>query len=158
MLRSAPGTIEGLVIAAVLVGLAIVFGIRQWREARGRDPDLAAEDTDYHRRQDRRRGLGSLVMVLLAVGMTVGMSINARADRASGRLFGWVWLGVATLVMVLLVLAFLDWRAIRGYARRHREALADERYAALEDERRRLAIPKNGRAGPHGPNLPDSGS
>jgi uncharacterized membrane protein len=148
---AASAAATSLVLSAALLVLAAYFAVRQWRDRRDRDPDLSDADADYFARQDARRWLGSVVMVLLAAGIAFGTRINPRANREAGRLFGWVWIGVIVLLFIWLTLALLDWRAIAAYARRHREALANERYAALEEERRKRAARGNGRGGPHGP-------
>jgi len=148
---AASATTASLVLTAVLLVLAAYFALRQWRDHRHRDPDLSEADADYFARQDVRRWLGSVVMVLLAAGIGFGTRINPRANPAARRLFGWVWMGVIVLLLIWLILALLDWRAITAYARRHRQALAHERFAAFEEERRKQAARGNGRGNPDGP-------
>ena len=151
MPRASSAAMTGLALAAALVVLAAYFAIRQWLDRRDRGPDLAAADADYLRRQDRRRWLGSAVMVLLAAGIAFGSWINPRASRAAGRLFGATWLGVITLLSAWLTLAILDWRATQVYARRRLKELIGQRGAALEDYRRRRAARDHDRLdGPNG--------
>jgi membrane protein implicated in regulation of membrane protease activity len=145
---AASGTRESLVLSAALVAIAAYFAVRQWRERRGRPTKLDAADARHFARQDWRRGLGSAVMTLIAIGLVVGTRLDPRAGRLERRLFLAVWLGVIALLSLLLVLAMLDWLAIRDYARRHRDALADERYAALVEERRKRLAAKDGRTKP----------
>src|SRR5690242_12702967 len=98
---AATGASEGLVLSVALVMIASAFAVGQWRDRRRRDPGLTEADADHFARQDVRRWLGSAVMVLIAVGIVAGTRIDA---RAAGRLFGWTWLGVSSLVVVLLAL------------------------------------------------------
>lgn len=133
-----PGLVPGLIIVGVLVVLAVVFGVRQWLDRRGRDSALSEADARYFARQDARRLAGSSLMLLIAAGMTAGLALNPRADRATGQLWGLIWLGVGVLVIVLLLIGMIDWLELRTYADRHRRALDAERRATIEAERRRL--------------------
>ena len=67
------------------------------------------------------------------------------------------WIGVFILVMVLLVLAMVDWLATRSYAARHRRAIVREGLEILREEMRLCALrPTNGQAveGSNGRDLP----
>ena len=122
---------------AISIGVAVVaavLAIRQWHERRNRDPDLSEADAVHFARQDRRRGLGVVVMMLLAIGLSVGSRIMPRVGVRANPLFMETWLGVFLLVLILLVLAMLDWLATRLYARRHRQAMIRERLEILRDE------------------------
>ena len=131
------GRNEGLALAVGVVAVAAYFAVRQWLDRRRRDPGLSPEDADHYARQDVRRWAGSVIMALLAVGLVVGTRIDIRAGRPQRQLFSAVWLAEVVLLLVLPALALADWLATRRYARRHREALADERARVLEDYRRR---------------------
>lgn len=141
----------GLPIAAGVLALAAVFAWRQWVERRTRQDDLSEEDRAYFARKDVRRLLGTTILVLIASGMFVGLSIDPGANRAAGQAFVWVWFGVAVLLCVSLVVALIDWTANLGYARRQRKGLIEARRAILEEEIRLRAAPRNGQAGPRGP-------
>jgi hypothetical protein len=66
--------------------------------------------------------------------------------------------GVFGLVVLLLVLAMVDWSATRRYETRHREAIAREGLEILRDEmRRRAALGAAGRRGEPRPEPPDGG-
>lgn len=124
----APGSsnLETLVLAGTLLGLAGFFGVRQWLEVRARPPDLDDADRTYHRGKDIRRFLGSALMTVMAALMIAATRINPRASLALGRLWGWLWIAILALVVVMLAIAFLDWRANTRYAVRHRRALLAE--------------------------------
>ncbi len=144
------GTTVGLAIAAAVLALACFFLYRQWVEIRKRETDLTEADRVYFTRKDSRRLLGSILMMLVSVGMTAGVIVNPYRNRASGRLFGYIWLGVASLVCMLMVLAMIDWLANRDYALRHRRELINERKAILEAELRHRALARERRNGTNG--------
>jgi sterol desaturase/sphingolipid hydroxylase (fatty acid hydroxylase superfamily) len=114
-------------MAMGIVAVAIFLGLWQWFDSRLREPDMTDEDRRFFRSQDLRRGLGIAVMLVLAV--TIGlMPLGNRWESRPARLY---WqLGVVgalvVLILVLLVLALIDWMATRQYARRHRRALHAE--------------------------------
>ncbi|HEV3163965.1 MAG TPA: hypothetical protein VGZ22_08020 [Isosphaeraceae bacterium] len=142
-----------LVIALFVIFAVAFLAWRQWRERQSRSPELSDADTDHFSRQDTRRLLGTIVLGLIAVGLVVGTRIplNPPPSRLIRRFFAGVWMAVILLLLVALVLAWLDIKATRLYARRHRHAIAEERRAFLEDAQRRRAYPGNGRSGPPGP-------
>lgn len=137
-------------LATAIVAAALILAVRQNLERQSRDDDLSEDDDRHYRRQDLRRFLGAGVMALVAVAIAVGSHINPFLSIFNRRMFGSVWVAVILLVFVLLALAWLDWLATLSYARRHRKAIADERKAIIDAERRRRAFPTNGRSGPPG--------
>lgn len=142
----------GFLLSATLVLLAIAFAYRQWLARRDRDMDLSAADHAYFSHQDVRRLVGSVTMLVMAVGMSLGLVIQPRASRADFRVWALLWIGVLVLACFLLILALVDWYAIRLYAGRHRRALVAERLEAIRAERQRLAQRPNGDASPeHAP-------
>ncbi len=154
MAGSRTGLTEGRVIASAVLLIAATFAYRQWAERARRSVELSEADRAHFARKDRRRLLGSFLMGLVSLGMFVGLSLmpTKPVDRASGKLFAWVWIGVIGLVFVLLTLALIDWLANRAYALRHRRALIEERRAVLEAEvRRRRAGSSNGQSAPGDP-------
>ncbi len=126
-----------LAISAAVLAIAGLLSFRQWHEWRRRSSDLSLDDSRYFRDQDRRRAIGALVMVLLAVGLSLGSRIPHLAARHANPWFIMVWLGVFGLIFVLLALAFSDLMATRLYARRHRGEIARERLDLLRDTARR---------------------
>jgi uncharacterized membrane protein len=133
----------GSVIAASLVVLALGFGYRIWVERSRRDPALPVQDRTFFERQDRRRLAGSVLMLAIASSMGLGLALSPPTTRAEARTWGIAWLAASLFVCVLLVLAMVDWLAIRVYANRHRRALFRERLDALHAESQRLGM-RNG--------------
>jgi hypothetical protein len=123
-----------LVISIGVAAAAILLGLRQWHERRLREPDLSAADASHFARQDLRRALGVVVMLLLAAGLSAGARVEWRLAGRANPLFIQLWLGVFLLILILLVLAVLDWLSTRLYARRHVRAMARERLEILRDE------------------------
>lgn len=136
---------EELTLAAGVLLVAFFFAARQWAERRSREEELSPEDELHFARKDARRLLGTAIMTVVAVAIFAGSLINPRANRAWGRTFGWIWVGILASVCFLLILAFRDWQANLAYARRHRQALNEERRQFLRAELRRLASTGNGR-------------
>jgi protein-S-isoprenylcysteine O-methyltransferase Ste14 len=113
--------------------VAFFLGLRQWYERQSRETDLSEFDRGYFARQDLRRAIGVVVMVLLAVGMWVGARLEPTTDRRANLGFVGVWLAVIGLIIVLLALALTDWWATRRYARRMRRSIARERVELLRE-------------------------
>jgi hypothetical protein len=159
MAAADPAATPGLVLSIVVIAIAVLLLVRQWMDWWNRSETLSEPDARYFAHQDVRRALGATAMILTALGLFVGTRINiVGASLETRRLFAGVWCAVILLVFVLLLLAWLDLRATRAYARRHQHVIADERRAFLDAERRRRAIPGNGRGGPSdlldGPPIP----
>lgn len=151
MLAATNGVNEGLAIASGVFILAIVLAWRQWVERRDRETDLSEADQTYFTRKDVRRFWGIGLLVLIALGMVRGLTINPKANLATGQQFVWIWTGVLLLILIVLVLALLDWQANLSYARRHRREILEARKALIEDEiRLRAAESRDGREGLNG--------
>ena len=150
-----------LVLSVGVGGIAVVLGLLQWSQWANRDTDLAEVDQVYFTRQDFRRALGVLLMLLLAVGIFVGsrvspvipilptdVGINPEAvgpnSRRANPQFLTIWLGVITLLVTLLGLALFDWFATRHYAHRLRQSMARERLDVLRETFRRTDTNRNG--------------
>lgn len=136
MTATSSGAREGMLLASTVTAIAITFAWRQWVERSSRSDDLPAEDADYFVRKDRRRVVGTGVLVVIAAGIFVGSWINPKASVQHGQTFVWIWMGVGLLVIVELVLAAIDWHANLGYAGRHRRALIEHRRRLAEEQRR----------------------
>jgi len=113
--------------------IAAYLGLRQWYERRAREPDLSDADRDYFSRQDVRRGLGVMVMLILAAGISIGSRIEPRVNGQANLAYFEAWLGVIGLLVVMITLAGLDWLATTRYARRQRRFIAEERIKLLHD-------------------------
>jgi hypothetical protein len=144
-----------LVAVAVLVPTVVLtavgLGLRQWYERRRREPNLSKDDVRHFARQDVRRAVVGMVMVLLALGIGVGSRV---AHQRAGRANPWflaTWLAVFGLILVLLCLALVDWVATWLYGRRHRRKIAREQLQFLREQRGRRAYRSNGRGTPRDP-------
>ena len=159
-----------LMVSMIVGGVAIALGLIQWSGSRNRDADLTEADARDFVRQDWRRGVGVVLMLLLALGIYVGSRIPPLIDtefpydlevRQSVRalsgawvetwvgghanpLFLAIWLAVIILLVVLLALAFFDWLATRRYAHRQRSSMARERLEILRETFRRRDTLRNG--------------
>jgi Na+/H+ antiporter NhaD/arsenite permease-like protein len=135
---------------------AAVLTLWQRYERRHREPVLPEADARHFARQDFRRALVGVVLVLLALGITAGSRLEHKIAGQANPWFLAVWLAVFTLIFILLWLALLDWVATWLYARRHRRQIARERIQFLRDQRRRRAYRGNGQDRPREP--PDDAS
>ena len=151
MALSQPAATLSLVLAIGVTVVAVVLALRQQYERRHRDPGLPDADARHFARQDFRRAVVGVVMVLLAVGVAVGTRIDPKLAGKTNPWFLAIWLAVFTLIFILLWLALLDWVATWIYARRHRRALVRERLQLLRDEQRRRAFRGDGRGTPREP-------
>lgn len=134
MPRSETGETLSAVLAVVV--LLVAFGLtwRQRSERARRPPDVSESDRRYHRRQDRRRFRGAVVLALIGLGIGVGGRINVRAGKDDRLAFLLIWGAVFLLLLQLLATAFLDLWSTRRYAERKRRDLASERRRTLEAE------------------------
>jgi hypothetical protein len=123
---------SGLISSGVTM-IAVFLGLCQYYERRAREPDLSDADRTYFVRQDVRRGVGVVVMLILAAGLYVGSRLPPKVGNAANLLFVQVWLAISGLIVVMLGLALLDWIALRRYARRQRRFLAAERLRILKE-------------------------
>jgi hypothetical protein len=130
---------SGLLMSAGITLIAVFLGLRQWYESRAREADLSELDRTYFVRQDRRRGLGVAIMLILALEIGIGARMEPLIAGKANLSFVQVWLVVIVLILVLLVLALLDWLATRSYARRLRRSIARERVELLRQVFRKSA-------------------
>lgn len=130
-----------LSIGIVLVALALLAWL--WYERRARDPELSEFDARHFKRQDFRRGLVALILLVLAFEIFVGSPMEAKVGGKKNYTFLLIWLSAFALILGLLLLAMFDWLATRLYARRHLQELARERLELLREEQRQLA-PRDG--------------
>jgi len=133
-----PGSSIGIVLGASVAVLSVVLAFLQVRRQWTRDEELSEEDASHFFHQDRRRRQVAGLLAAIGVLMIVGSGFTPW-DRASGRAWGLIWLGVSGLVTALLLLAIRDWIAVRSYTGRLRRELLAERLEALRQERIRLA-------------------
>src|SRR5262245_53776837 len=132
-----PTAIVSLTLALGVTLVAGVLTLRQRRERRQRDPELSEDDARYFTKQDVRRAVVGIVMVLLAIGIAVGSRIDPRRAQLDRAWFLAIWLIVFGLILVLLLLALLDWIATWLYGRRHFREIARERRDFFRSARQR---------------------
>jgi hypothetical protein len=128
---------SSMLISSGITLVAIFLALRQWYEWRARALDLSDDDRGYFFRQDVRRGLGVVVMLVLAGGLYLGSRIPPQVAGHASLTFVQVWLAIGSLIIVMLGLALLDWISTRLYARRHHRALALERRKLLRETLRK---------------------
>jgi hypothetical protein len=143
------------IMLASVVGLtAGILALRQRYERGHRASDLSDADARHFARQDFRRAIAGSVMGLLALGIAVGAHVGHKVAGKANPWFVEVWLIVFGLIFVLLWLAWADWLATWHYARRHRRAMARERFQLVQlvrDLRRWRTYRGNGRDPPQNP-------
>lgn len=140
-----------LVLALMVLLVAALLAWKEWSDRLERNPDLSPEDARHFGHQDLRRALGLGVMVVLAIGLVVGSRLPYKVGNKSNPQFLGVWLGVFLLILFLLMLAMVDWLAIRVFARRHRNQILRERIELLKPDKRPRKIEEtNGNGNGHG--------
>jgi hypothetical protein len=125
-----------LVLAVIVLAAAGFLGWRQWRDYRTRPEDLSPRDESHFARQDLRRLLGTIILTLIAAALGVGGWMPDRVNGRANQKFVYLWAGIALMMVVLLVLAMLDWVSTRLYVRRQRRRLTDEGLSIVEAELR----------------------
>lgn len=134
MTQTQIGELLGYVLAAMTGGVAAALGAWQWVEHRRRSPDIPAWDRRHFRSQNLRRCTGSLLMLLLAIGLALGNALEPNVGKKVNPTFLQVWIVVGVLLITLLGLALSDWLANRAYAQRVRRELERERIALMQTE------------------------
>lgn len=147
-------------VAWLLVVLCFaIAGVFAWQQLRTlgrlrRETDLPVADRTYFRRQAVRRLVGC--GLLIAIGGLIGGSYisgqeewvdrlgqvapaeePAAADpdlQQKKRLYIWYWIAVLVLLLALVIVAAIDFFAIRSYGARHFRRLYADRKAMLEKE------------------------
>jgi hypothetical protein len=127
-------TVLGSILAGLLILISLYFGSQQIRERKS--AGQSASEDRYLATRRLRRLAGSLVMIMIAAGMIVGLWTDPRAGRLERQLWGWSWIIAIVLLGFLLALGLWDWFALRGFARRAGRALAAERRALIAREAR----------------------
>ncbi len=135
-------TTASLVLSSFVLLVAALLAWREWLDRRDRPFELSPEDARHFGHQDRRRTLGIVVLVALAVGLVVGSRLPHKVGNQTNSLFLGIWFGVFLLISLLLFLALIDWFALRVFARRHRGQILRERIEVLKEEARRRKAPR----------------
>ncbi|WP_435005806.1 hypothetical protein P12x_003578 [Tundrisphaera lichenicola] len=129
-------TTASMILASIVLIVAALLGWREWHDREERNPELSPEDEAHFASQDLRRTTGIVVLVLLALGVAIGSRVPIRLGQQANPLFVGIWLGVFSLIFVLLMLAMSDWIALRRFAVRHRGQILRERIEILREQAR----------------------
>jgi hypothetical protein len=132
---------DSLWISCGVVLIAVFLGLRQFYERRSRENDLSEVDRIYFGRQDRRRYGGVAILLAIAAGLSIGSRMPTRVQGHASAAFVEVWAGVVALLVILMTLALIDLVATRGYARRKRRLIAEERTRMIRDAARQRLVP-----------------
>jgi hypothetical protein len=138
---------QPIAAAGVVIGVTAIAGglaLRQWYERRHRETGLPEADTRHFARQDFRRSVVAVVMLLLALCIGVGSGLEPKLGGRPNVQFLAIWLAAIALIFVLVWLAILDWLATWLYGRRQRRAIDRERIALIRSERWRRWFGGNG--------------
>lgn len=136
-----------LLVAGVVLATAAGLAWREYRDRSRREPSPDPQENRYYRFRDLRRGIGVVVMLVVAAGIVYGSRIPPGLHSGPNPAFIVTWLAITLLILGLVILALIDWLALRLHAVRVRRALSRERVEIISDEiRRRRAAGGNGRA------------
>jgi hypothetical protein len=127
-----------LAMAAGISLIAAFLGLREWYERRARETDLSEADRLHFARQDARRILGVGVIFAIVVILLVSAALEPRIKGKANLVFIELWVVALGLIIVLLVLAMIDWVGTRTYARRQRRQIIRESLAGIRKEARSL--------------------
>lgn len=159
------------ILVVITIGIAIYFGRQQfntltWLRTR---PELSETDRLYFRRQSYRRLVGC--MLLVAIGILIaaffvsgldewttkmGQIIDekgvevAKLDPEVQRMknvFRWYIIVLMLLLLALVIVAGIDYWAIRKYGNRHLDQIKSDRRAMIEQELAELRRAKGNRNG-----------
>jgi hypothetical protein len=148
-----------LALSLVIGLVAVLLGVRQWREHRARETGLSDFDRNDFLVQDLRRAVGIVLLAVLAPAIYVGSRLPTLVTEPSppgvtsaepivgdrippaprahpNRRFLAVWLAVFVIIAIVLALALIDWSSTRRYARRQRQALRLEKLDILRQTHR----------------------
>jgi uncharacterized iron-regulated membrane protein len=132
----------GHALSLSVIAVALGLGLWQWLDRRRRPAGLSPADEAYFHNQDVRRWGVFVLMLGLGILLWIGTRVAPQFGQRPTVTFVEAWVAILGIVVLLLLLALLDWVATSRYARRHRHAMAREGLAILRDElRRRAALP-----------------
>src|SRR5687768_2794441 len=95
----------GVILSAGVAGVAGFLAQRQWSERRSRSANLSPADARHFERQDFRRGIGALGLLLLALGLFIGSRLDPVVGGRANLSFVRAWFCVGGLVIFELILA-----------------------------------------------------
>ena len=157
----------GVLLTIILLGMAGFFGWRQLltlRSLRSAD-NVSDEDRRYMSRQAWRRLTCSVIMVVLAGMLAMHYRLEPAAnelankkqldpaheftpaEEAFTRTYAVYWAIVLLLLLTIVVLAGVDFFAIRRFGLRHYREIQADRRAMIEGELSRIRSQRNGHRG-----------
>ncbi len=133
-------TTIGISIAGVLIALALYFGWRQcltWHTVRA-DARMPGDQRRFLLKQFQRRLFGSILLLLLA-GLMIGalfLDFDPQGDRETAkktvRFLGAYVIAMLLVVLVMLVLAIVDFWATARFSFQQQKQLIQEHHEMLE--------------------------
>jgi hypothetical protein len=149
--RIAADTLPALVVGGVLLCVAVAMGLKQWWAHRQLvlNPKIDETGYDHTERQIRRRLVVSGLLFLLGVLIPLGDQLDWFFRARPGLFFGY-WIGVLSIVFVMVLMALGDLLSTLAYTQITRVRLRLER-RVIEEEIRRYRAGQNG----HGRNESD---
>jgi hypothetical protein len=163
--------IFGTVLIILALGVAGFFAWREVQTLRGlrTQEDLSREDRSYTRNQAWRRLLCSFLMVVFAVlfggsffleepAQVLAEQREAARDQGNelpfnpeqarfAEFYRNYWIIMLLVLLAIIILAALDFFAIRRYGRRHYRQIQADRRALIEDFNNELARMRSQRNG-----------
>jgi hypothetical protein len=157
----------GVLLIIVLLGMAGFFGWRQLLTLRGlRTADnVSDQDRRYMSRQAWRRLTCSVIMVVLAGMLAMHYTLEPAANELAQkkevnpaheftaaeeqftRTYAVYWGIVLLLLLTIIILAGIDFFAIRRFGLRHYRQIQADRRAMIEGELSRIRSQRNGHGG-----------
>ncbi len=152
-------------LAALLIGIAIYFGLRQRQTLADlrHDTSLARDDRHYLHRQVVRRLVNSALLCLLGLMLVGGLILDANLKelhpdepiaepavelpenvKESLRLLAGYWIAFMMMFLMMMLLVVFDMIATARYGARKRRQLEDERRATLADEVKQMRRDRHG--------------
>lgn len=153
--------IFGSLLVLVLTLLPLLYGRRQFAELRRlREGKLPDEEYAHERNKALRRlvscALGLLMGVLLAVQLVLtendaerfaierqGLAADeappfTEAQKQFLRVWGWIWVAFLISLMLIMILAMIDFLAVRAYGWKQFRKLQADRRAMIERQTARM--------------------
>jgi cell division protein FtsB len=155
----------GFALAALLIGIAIYFGLQQRKTLAllRHDIEMPRADRVYLHRQVVRRLINSVLLVVLALLLIGGLFLQPSLQdlnpgepvaepgaklpanaRDSLNLLSAYWIGFLLVFLAMMVMAVLDLVSTARYGAQQRRQLEDDRRDALAAEVERLRRDRHG--------------
>lgn len=157
-----------IILIVLLVSMGGYFAWRQLqtlKQLQARE-DQSEEDRTYLRRQAHRRLIGSGLMILFAMLLVGGFSLEGKANELAAKgqqakdrgekvefseeekdfrkIYSWYWITLLLALLLMLGVAAVDFLAIWRYGRRHYQKLQSDRREMISGQLDRLRSERNG--------------